>query len=286
MDYANTNSEFYHHGTKGMKWGIRRYQNKDGSLTPLGRKRYGTLDGLANSDYGRKMAKKGKLITNGKSQSTASKKVSEMTDDELRSRIQSMQLQRTYNQLYSELNPPTVSKGKKFAKATFDHVVKPGFNAVGKPLVEKGVKKLSENLFGKDAAEVAKKEFEKLKREADIWEAKGKISKNKRTVDENNEYFNKKNKPKDETTETSDNSSKTDNKTSNADQKTYTGTVETPNSKGGGYKGMKWEKRQKPDIIDVEFKDVSENTVNTGRKYIDNLLLEERTSFLLEDYTR
>lgn len=30
----------YHHGTKGMKWGIRRYQNKDGSLTSAGRKRY------------------------------------------------------------------------------------------------------------------------------------------------------------------------------------------------------------------------------------------------------
>lgn len=32
--------ELYHHGTKGMKWGIRRYQNKDGSLTPAGKKRY------------------------------------------------------------------------------------------------------------------------------------------------------------------------------------------------------------------------------------------------------
>lgn len=29
----------YHHGIKGMKWGIRRYQNKDGSLTPAGKKR-------------------------------------------------------------------------------------------------------------------------------------------------------------------------------------------------------------------------------------------------------
>lgn len=32
--------ELQHHGTKGMRWGVRRYQNKDGSLTPAGKKRY------------------------------------------------------------------------------------------------------------------------------------------------------------------------------------------------------------------------------------------------------
>ena len=33
-------NELYHHGIKGMRWGVRRYQNKDGSLTPQGKKKY------------------------------------------------------------------------------------------------------------------------------------------------------------------------------------------------------------------------------------------------------
>lgn len=34
------NTVLVHHGIRGMKWGVRRYQNKDGSLTPVGKKKY------------------------------------------------------------------------------------------------------------------------------------------------------------------------------------------------------------------------------------------------------
>lgn len=36
-----TSGELYHYGVKGMRWGVRRFQNEDGSLTKAGEKRYG-----------------------------------------------------------------------------------------------------------------------------------------------------------------------------------------------------------------------------------------------------
>ena len=44
MDFELNNDYLAHHGIKGQKWGIRRYQNEDGSLTQLGRQRRGISD--------------------------------------------------------------------------------------------------------------------------------------------------------------------------------------------------------------------------------------------------
>lgn len=46
-----------HYGVKGMKWGVRRYQNKDGTLTTKGRKRYRDSNGFLTPEGHKQRAK-------------------------------------------------------------------------------------------------------------------------------------------------------------------------------------------------------------------------------------
>lgn len=50
MDYWLKKDHISHHGVKGQRWGVRRYQNADGSYTAAGKKRYGVGDGKSYKD--------------------------------------------------------------------------------------------------------------------------------------------------------------------------------------------------------------------------------------------
>ena len=99
-------NELYHHGIKGQRWGIRRYQNKDGSLTALGKKRAAKLE----SDYEKITGKKITRTTENKSGSSKSKSVSDMSNKEIQDRIDRIRLENTLN----SLTPKHVSAGEKF----------------------------------------------------------------------------------------------------------------------------------------------------------------------------
>ena len=95
-----------HHGIKGQKWGIRRYQNPDGSLTKAGAKRYADEDSQSD-DY--KTA-----------QAISKKHVSQMSNKELEMFNRRMQLEQTY----SSFTKTGASKGRRLVEEVLTDVAK------------------------------------------------------------------------------------------------------------------------------------------------------------------
>lgn len=146
--------EIYHHGIKGQKWGIRRYQNKDGTLTEAGQKRYdrdvrennakkkdNRIKDLeetgpdprrwVNEDLERSkgvvdahadLVKEFKKIEQSTTPKTPSKSLdlSQMSDKDLRDRINRELLEQQYNKLFADTSATQVSKGRKILQDTLD----------------------------------------------------------------------------------------------------------------------------------------------------------------------
>ena len=79
--YYVNNNELYHHGIKGQKWGIRRYQNPDGSLTAEGIKRYRMNDTDLTSVASRKAAMRRYKDISETAQKAAIKKANDEKDN-------------------------------------------------------------------------------------------------------------------------------------------------------------------------------------------------------------
>lgn len=157
---TKTENELYHTGVKGMKWGVIRWKNKqyDKKLTKQKEKaklikekeklkaKKEKLDSLKNNNATRKENLKAKSSTTIDNDSAPRQKtVKELSDTELKNRVNRMQLEQTY----LNMSPKQTSKGRAFVKRVSQSVLIPAAEDIGRQIVKslltKGVNHFVEN---------------------------------------------------------------------------------------------------------------------------------------------
>lgn len=121
-------SNLQHHGIKGQKWGVRRFQNTDGSLTAEGKKRYSVNDYQQAID---KTKTAGKIVNEAKTLNNTVKKLNdpaaerrirksaaEMSDIELQKRVQRLNMEDNYTRMM--LHRENLERGRTFVDKALD----------------------------------------------------------------------------------------------------------------------------------------------------------------------
>ena len=121
-------SNLQHHGIKGQKWGVRRFQNTDGSLTAEGKKRYSVNDYQQAID---KTKTDGKIVNEAKTLNNTVKKLNdpaaerrirksaaEMSDIELQKRVQRLNMEDNYTRMM--LHRENLERGRTFVDKALD----------------------------------------------------------------------------------------------------------------------------------------------------------------------
>lgn len=139
--------ELYHYGILGQKWGIRRFQNPDGSLTALGKIHYGI------EKAGGAIGKGVKKYAKHKVDKFKSNHTWMLSEEELASRTARLDRENRYRDAIAKNKQP-ISRGKKVAQDIIETGMKTlgvkGFNALGDRLFskkEKAVRDLSDVLL-------------------------------------------------------------------------------------------------------------------------------------------
>ena len=132
--------ELCHYGIRGMRWGIRRYQNSDGSLTTAGRKRYST--GKHHSIFTRKKTTS-KVKTKPAEEKPKQKSVSEMSDAELNAFLNRKRLEQQYYQLMATPQKKSaVAKGKEIVGKALENAAQDTLTQIAKYAMAKSVNKM------------------------------------------------------------------------------------------------------------------------------------------------
>lgn len=193
MEQNETNS-LKHHGILGMKWGVRRYQNKDGSLTPAGKRKAAKMKDEYTKLTGKRLIRKptpkntANTDQNGK-ENVNRKSIKNMSDTEVQKRIDRLQKEKQLMGLQSE----TASKGEKFVSTVTKQVIVPAAVDAGKRVLTDWFVKGGSELLGLNAKDT-KDAFEELQKEA-------KTSRLKRQMEEDKDWFAKRKQQEEKTAE-------------------------------------------------------------------------------------